>query len=207
MEPSLSLLRLFFSLRFCSACFEMPSRSRQSVPKPRAVAPQRHRPERRVVPARAPESAEDCGPGFRAGQSRADAGRAASSGHTELLRAADPLDAEMLAAMLLAASPDPVEEFTAVLATDVVPVPWRRSNAPRRWRCCWPSARCYRSRRAASRLPNGSTPWRDRSRQPGESHDGCGCCAPVRVGEVRRTQHDRVRVMSAKPKARSSTGA
>ena len=66
---------------------------------------------------------------------------------------------------------------------------------------------CYRSRRAASRLPNGSTPWRDRSRQSGESHDGCGCCAPVRVGEVRRTQHDRVRVISAKPKARSSTGA
>jgi hypothetical protein len=43
--------------------------------------------------------------------------------------------------MLLAANSDPVEEFTAVLATDVVPVPWRRSNAPRRWRCCWPSAR------------------------------------------------------------------
>ena len=108
--------------------------------------------------------------------------------------------------MLLAANSDPVEEFTAVVATDVVPA---LASVERTAALALLLAigACYRSRRAASRLPNGSTPWRDRSRQSGESHDGCGCCAPVRVGEVRRTQHDRVRVISAKPKARSSTGA
>jgi len=91
VEPSLSLPRLFFSLRFCSSCFEYaqptsPIGPRTACSSPAATPP----PELRVVPAPAPESAADCdcGPGFRAGQSRADAGRAASSGHTELLLAA-----------------------------------------------------------------------------------------------------------------------
>ena len=72
VEPSLSLPRLFFSLRFCSSCFEYaqptsPIGPRTACSSPAATPP----PELRVVPAPAPESAADCdcGPGFRAGQS------------------------------------------------------------------------------------------------------------------------------------------
>lgn len=44
-------------------------------------------------------------------------------------------------------------------------------------------------------------------RRPGDSHDGSRCCVVARLDEVSRTQHDRVSVIRAKPKARSSTGA
>jgi len=188
----------------------MPSRRRQSVPELRAVAPQRHPrpscgwcpPPRRSLPRTVTVG---LGSGQASPAQMLDELLAPGTRSCCWPRSVGCGDARRDVARRQLRSGRGVHR--AVLATDVVPVPWRRSNAPRRWRCCWPSARCYRSRRAASRLPNGSTPWRDRSRQSGESHDGCGCCAPVRVGEVRRTQHDRVRVISAKPKARSSTGA
>jgi len=205
----LSLPRLFFSLRFCSSCFEYaqptsPIGPRTACSSPAATPP----PELRVVPAPAPESAADCdcGPGFRAGQS------------------AQMLDELLAPGTRSCCGPRSVGCGDA--RRDVARRQLRsgrgvhRGAGHRRCACALASVErtaalalllaigaCYRSRRAASRLPNGSTPWRDRSRQSGESHDGCGCCAPVRVGEVRRTQHDRVRVISAKPKARSSTGA
>lgn len=93
-------------------------RSKNRAQQPRGDIP----PELHVVPAPAPESSEHCDCAVCSGQVSPEQmlDELLAQG-TELLRAEDPLDAEMLAAMLLAASPDPVEEFTAVVATDVVP--------------------------------------------------------------------------------------